>query len=275
MRNFLFLFLFAIAIPASAQFRYAAWNVGPQLGSFKITNGMSRYDSNGNGQPFMADSANPKYGVTNIRFNIEAVELNHFVKAKVSLPIVKHAEHDSGVVIGKQLEGTMQFGFGFKIKDRVGFQFGLNFGILNISQSTNSNPTKFDYFVPSAGATPLTGQKIFGEMGAWEGGLLVSNIIAFSDNLGLQTMYSHNNLKNKRKTINGRNDQLEFTLLYGNPDWHNLGFSISVVENWMHFNGYDPNAPANANSFARIYPPTKVRMATIYIGINFPIVFRG
>jgi hypothetical protein len=276
MKNFISLLLIAFVIPASAQFKYSAWNIGPQIGKLKIENGMSHYEQTGFGQYALTDSATSVYSITNIRFNVEAVRTNFFVKGGVSLPIVKHTEHDSVNVTGKHFEGTIKFGYGFDIKDKVGFQFGVNFGLYSITQTADNqtgNPTKFDYFVPSAGSTPMAGEKLFGEMGVWEGGLLISNVIAFSDNFGLQTIYSHNNLKSKRKTIDGRNDQLEFNIYYYNLDWHNVGFSLNIMQNWMHFKGYNPADPANSNSFPRIYPPTKISMTTVCIGINFPIVF--
>ncbi len=159
----------------------------------------------------------------------------------------------------------------------MGFQFGLNGGLLSVKQNSNpglnTGPTKFDYFVPSAGSTPLDGQHMFGNMAVWQGGVVISNFICFTDNLGLLTVFSHNNLVNKKVTINGRNDQLEFSLYYSNTEKHNIGFSINVTQNWMHFKGYTPADATAAGNFARIYPATKVSMTTIYLGVNIPIVF--
>lgn len=82
MKKYIFLFLLIVSIPAFAQFKYSAWNIGPQIGSFKITNGLARYAFNGPNPTdvYLADSADCKYAVTNLRFNVEGVRDNFFVK---------------------------------------------------------------------------------------------------------------------------------------------------------------------------------------------------
>jgi hypothetical protein len=275
MKKVSFFLLMAFSMPAIAQFKYSAWNVGPEIGNFKITNGFSRYAQNGPNanDVFLADSANSHYSITNARVDIEDVRTNFFVKVGASFPLGKHPEKDSAEILGKHFEVNFKVGGGFVIKERVGFQFGFNFGSFGVRQIDNAANTKFDYFVPSAGTTPLDGQHMFGTVAAFRGGFLVSNIIAFTDNLALQTTYSHNNIVHKRQTVNGRNDELTFTLFYANEDSHNIGFSVNVIQEWMHFKGYTPEDATRDSGFARIYPPTKVSMFTIYFGINIPIVF--
>jgi hypothetical protein len=277
MKKVFFVLMLIVVVPASAQFSYKAWNVGIQTGSLKIQNGMSRYAvNNPNGQVGMVDSANSAFHITNVRFNIDAINSHVYVKGGVTLPVTKPVERDTETVVGKHMEVDMKFAYGFTIKEKVSFQFGLNLGIFNITQEENlkiARPfSRVDYFVPSAGSSGAVGQKYFGGMAAWQAGFLVNNLIMFSDQLALRTTYSHNNLRNKRKTIDGRNDQLEFGLHYSNENWHNFGFSVNFVQNWMHFKGYE-EGPKDANSTGREYPATKARMTTVYIGLNFPIVF--
>src|SRR3954469_21636696 len=103
MKKLIFFLAIGFSIPSIAQFNYSAWNVGPELGSFQIKNGMARYDSNGPNSTdvYLADSVVSHYSVTNLRLNIEDVRNNLFVKAGASFPLGKHPEHDSVGVLGR------------------------------------------------------------------------------------------------------------------------------------------------------------------------------
>ncbi|CAN5883217.1 hypothetical protein BH11BAC7_BH11BAC7_16810 [soil metagenome] len=276
MKKSLFFFATVLTIPALAQFHYSGWNLGPQVGKLKIQNSMTRYATDFNNKVYVADSANSEFGLINLRFNIEVLHTNYYIKTGLSLPVAKRHDPDSVTVLGKHMEIDIKFGYGFQVKEKVGFQFGMNMGVFNITQSRNlklPGTERIDYFEPSALSSSSTGQKYFGGMAAWQVGLMVTNVIAFSDQLALRTSYSHNNLKNKKKTIDGRNDQLEFGLYFSDTDRHNLGFHISFVQNWMHFKDFNPNEPRYSYSSGRQYPATKATMTTFYIGVNIPIVF--
>jgi hypothetical protein len=272
------LLLSSVLLPATvfAQFQYQDWNIGIGRSSMTIENGMSRTAVNQNGVPVLTDSLDSHYkGMTNVNIHVEGLNTKFYVGGNFSIPINKVQERDSATVVGGHAEYTMKFSYGFSIKERVGIQFGLNMGIVNVHQTRNlkiSGEEKWDYFIPS-GQTP-GGNQYFGEMAAWEIGLLLNTVVGITDNLGLRMAYSHNNVSLKKKTIGGRNDQFEFAVYYANPEMHNLGFSLGMQYSKMHFN---PSTYENTpgGGFPRVYPATRVTMSMFYIGINLPIVFGG
>jgi hypothetical protein len=268
--------LLLISTNTFAQFSYKAWNVGINRSSMTIKNGMSRTQLDQYQNPYLTDSIDAVYkGMYNATFQIEALTPNVFVAAKLDLPIRKVQERDSASVIGKHMELTMKFAYGFDIKDVVGIQFGLNMGIMNVTQSRNlemESATKWDYFVPSGG-TP-GGDQYFGGMAAWEIGLIVNTVVAINDKMGVRLAFSHNNLSNKKKTISGRNEQFEFAFYYADPERHNLGFTFGIQHNSMRFKGSTLDA-TRGGGFPRLYPAAKVLMTSFYLGVNIPIVFNG
>lgn len=276
MKKTISLLCIFVSVSATAQFSYKAWNIGISRSSLTIVNGMSRTELDQYQNPYLTDSIDSHYkGMYDARIQIEGLNPNFFVAAKADLPLGKVEERDSATVVANHSELSMKFAYGFDIKDVVGIQFGLNMGLRNINQGRNlkiDGTEKWDYFIPSGG-TP-GGNQYFGGMGAWNIGLLVNTVVGITDNMGLRLTYSHNNLKNKKKTISGRNDEFEFVFYYSNPDLHNLGFTIGFQQSNMRFKGSTLDTTPEG-SFPRVYPSTKVKMTIFNIGVNIPIVFNG